>query len=349
MAITTSYELNTSGNPQAAVDTQMPNHFVDQFSSNVYHLAQQKFSRLRQYARQEEVSGESKRIDRYAFVEARDKVGYNVPVEYSDTPQNSRWLTPTTTYRSEMVDSFGKLKMIHSPEAELTRSFAMTMGRSLDYRIIEALVSDAVTGKDASTVEPEGDEEKRVVQSAYSDTATSETGLTFESLLVAKEYFFAKESVQLDEDIVCVLTGQDVVSLLEEERLTSQDYQAMKGLVRGDLTDQSVMGFRFVRTELIRNSAKIPNLVTDSLTAFNPETGTVAGGGIGSLNAGARKVLFFTMNRAVALGISSDIKTRIDEIPEMFHGVQVLSTLDAGCVRIAEEEYLELLIGSVQP
>ena len=125
MAISSAPELITSGNAQTSIDTNLPNHMVKAFSSNIFHLAQQKFSRLRETARIEQVNGETKRIDIYGRNDARSKGAYNQAVVYDVTEQTSRWMTPTTEYMAELVDKFAKLRVIHQPEAELTISFAM--------------------------------------------------------------------------------------------------------------------------------------------------------------------------------------------------------------------------------
>lgn len=342
MANSSAFETATSAVSQTSIDSNIPNHHVKAFSSNIMHLAQQKYSRLRKTARIEQVNGEAKRLERYGAGDALSKDEYNQNVVYSTSEQSSRWITPTTEFRAELVDHFSKLRLIYSPEAELTKSFAMTMGREIDYKVIAGLVNDAQSGKDGSTVVAVTDASKKVVQQTYSAVSGDTGDLSFEALLKAREFFMENESVMDGENIICVCTAKDIVNLLNDPKLTSSDYMQVKALVNGDIN--SALGFEFIRTELINNSTKIPNLITTGATVYEPTDGSV-GAGAGSLQAGARKVLFYTPRRAVALGITEDVKTRLDVIPEMFHSIQVLSTLDMGAVRMDEKEYLEVYIG----
>ena len=85
--------------------------FVKQYSANVFHLSQQKGSRLQERVRKETQQSEAKFFERIGSVEAMEKTGRHSMVEYSDTPHSRRRVSLVDYFHADLVDEEDKLRV----------------------------------------------------------------------------------------------------------------------------------------------------------------------------------------------------------------------------------------------
>ncbi len=133
------------------MSSQITTAMVNQFKTNVFHLAQQKGSNLRNLVRNESQRAEKAYYDYLGKTEMRQKTGRHVKVEYSDTPHGRRMVSLNDFYMADMVDEEDKIKIIQNPESEYTKSFYMAAGRQIDDIIIDSLIGTAYSGKTGQT------------------------------------------------------------------------------------------------------------------------------------------------------------------------------------------------------
>ena len=119
-------------------------HMVKQFSSNVWHLSQQKGSRLRGLVRTESLNGEEGFFDYYGPVVAQEKVGRHSDTTYQETEHGRRRVTMADYFWADLVDNEDKLRLIHDPESQYAKAAMMAMCRKMDDIIIKAALGTSI-------------------------------------------------------------------------------------------------------------------------------------------------------------------------------------------------------------
>lgn len=302
---------------------QVTTHMVKQFSSNVWHLAQQKGSRLRNYVRKESLNGEEGFFDYYGPVTAQEKVGRHSDTTYQETPHGRRRVTMNDYFWADLVDKEDKLRLIHDPESQYAKAAMMAMGRKIDDIIISSALGTGYSGKEGATPIVVPDSQKI---GAFSGGASSP--LNVRTLRAVKKKFAQNE---VDEPLYWVCAAEQIDNLLGETELTSSDFATVKALVNGEVN--SFMGFEFIRLE------RLP--VTSGATTFDAASGQVGVGG-DAIAAGARRNFAFTQS-GLLLALGDDVKGRIDELPQKHYSKQVYASMSMGATRLEESKLVEVL------
>jgi hypothetical protein len=211
--------------------------FVEQYKSNVFHLAQQKGSRLRDAVRTETVTGKSHFFERIGSVAAQKRTSRHSDTPRMDTPHSRRKVTMDDYDWADLIDNEDKVRMLISPQSEYAMAGAWAMGRAMDDAIISAATGNAFGGVSGGTT---------VALPAAQKIAHGSAGLTLEKLIEAKEILDAND-VDPDEPRYCVVTSKQMSNLLNITKVTSADYASVKSLVQGQI--DTYLGFKFLRTE----------------------------------------------------------------------------------------------------
>jgi len=306
------------------MSNQVTTHMVKQFSSNVWHLSQQKGSRLRGLCRKESLNGEEGFFDYYGPVTAQEKIGRHSDTTYQETPHGRRRVTMNDYFWADLVDKEDKLRLIHDPESQYSKAAMMAMGRKMDDILISAALGTAYSGKDGSTAVNLADANKI---GAFDGAAAS--GLNVRTLRAIKKKFHQNEVDMEPLYIVC--QAEQIDNLLGETEITSQDYNTVRALVNGEVN--TFMGFNFVRLE------RLPQ--TTAGTTFDASTGQVGVGG-DTVAAGARRCFAFA-GSGLLLALGDDVKGRIDELPQKHYSKQVYASMSMGATRLEENKFVEIL------
>lgn len=298
---------------------------VKQFSANVFHLSQQKGSRLRGYVRSETQKAKSAFYDRIGSVVATEAVGRHQDTQYSDTPHSRRRVTMKDFRHADLVDQEDKIRILMNPESEYSKAFMMAFGRAMDDVIISAALGTSYAGEEGATSVAFPDSQ---VIAGFDGTTTTGVGLNVETLRAVKKKFNQNEAG--DSDLYFVLSAEQLDNLLGEVEVTSSDYAAVKALVQGDV--DTFMGFKFIRSE------RLP--VTAASTTYTVTNGVI-GAGTGTLAAGARRC-FAWQKEGLLLAIGADVKGRMTEMPNKNYAIQVFASMTIGATRLEEEKVVEI-------
>jgi hypothetical protein len=301
-------------------------HMVKQFSSNVYHLSQQKGSRLRGICRVETLNGEAAFYDSYGEVNAQPKVGRHSDTTYQETPHFRRRVTMDDYFWADLVDKEDKLRLLHDPESQYAKAAMMAMGRKMDDIAIGAALGTSYAGKEGGTPVVLPDVQKI---GAFSGGASS--GLNVRTLRAVKKKF-AQNEVDSD-DLYMIISAEQIDNLLGETEVTSSDYAAIKALVNGEVN--TFMGFNFIRIERLPQTTAIQN--------FNASNGAVGGAGVDSIAIGARRCIATTKS-GILLALGADVTGRVDELPQKHYTKQVYASMTMGGTRLEEEKIVEILV-----
>lgn len=311
---------------------QVTEAFVKQYSSVVFHLSQQKGSRLQDKVRNETQQAESAFWDRIGAVDAQLKVGRHADTTYSDTPHSRRRVTLKDYYYADLVDKEDKIRMLISPESEYVLAAVKALGRSKDDELISAALGNAYGGVDGATPVALPDTQKIA---AHDGSTTTGVNLNVRTLRKVKQKF---DENDVDEDIPRYIahSASQLQSLLSQTEVTSSDFANVKALVMGEM--DTFLGFKFCRIERLPRSA--------TAVTYNDENGSI-GAGDGTLAAVVSRRCFAWAMDGLMLSTAMDITGKIDVLPTKHYSTQVYASLHLGATRMEEEKVVEILCGEV--
>jgi hypothetical protein len=302
---------------------EITDNFSQQYSANVFHLAQQKGSRLKPTVRNETQVGKSAFYDRIGSVTAQLKVGRHSSTPQLDTPHSRRRVTLADYEWADLVDDQDKIRMLHDPTSEYAIAAMWALGRAMDDVIVEALGGTAYAGEAGASTVSLANANKLA---AHTGSALSD--LNLKTLRAAKRML---DQAEVDPSIkrYFVCSAKQIEALLGQTEVTSSDYNSVKALVQGEVN--TFMGFEFIRSERLGAQS--------SALSGSTSTGAV---GSGSSLVGARKCYAYAMDGAL-LSIGQDMKGKISERADKSYAMQVYACMSIGATRMEEAKVVEVL------
>lgn len=278
--------------------------FVQQYTTNVGLLLQQRGSKLRDAVTAGSYTGKAaKAIEQIGAVTAQPRVTRHGDTPLISTPHDARWVFPTDYEWADLIDDQDKLRMLIDPTSPYAINGAYALGRAMDSLIITAALGTAKTGENGT--------DNTAFDTSNQQIGASAAGLTIAKLREAKKILMENEvDVEMDPLFIAV-TAQQLDDLLGTTEVTSSDYNTVKALVQG--TVDSFMGFKFIHTELL--------------------------GIDGSSN---RRVIAWARS-GMHLGLWDDINSRIDQRADKSYSTQVYVKGTFGATRTEEGKVVEIL------
>ena len=225
------------------MSTQITTAFVEQYKSNVFHLAQQKGSRLRDAVRSETVTGKAHFFERIGSTAAQKRTSRHSDTPRMDTPHSRRKVTMDDYDWADLIDNEDKVRMFISPTSDYALAGAYAMGRAMDDAIISAATGTAYGGVAGGT---------SVALPAGQKIAHNSTNLTIAKLLAAKKLLDAAE-VDPDEQRFLICKADQIMDFLNIAEVKSSDYNTIKALAQGQI--DTYLGFKFIRSERLGQDA----------------------------------------------------------------------------------------------
>ena len=227
------------------MSTQVTTAFVQQFSSNVQLLSQQRGSLLRGAVSEESVTGEKAFFDQVGAVAAVKRSSRHGDTPLVETPHSRRMVTMDTYEWADLIDDADKVRMLIDPTSTYAQAAAAAMGRAMDDAIIDAAIGTAKTGKSGAS--------STSMLSGH-QIANGSADLTLAKLIQAKKIFdFASFDPSITRHID---VGPDQIeALLNNTTVTSSDFNTIKALVQGEINQ--FLGFTFHVTNRLAKSGNI--------------------------------------------------------------------------------------------
>ena len=225
------------------MSTQITTAFVEQYKSNVFHLAQQKGSRLRDTVRSETVTGKAHFFERIGSTAAQKRTSRHSDTPRMDTPHSRRKVTMDDYDWADLIDNEDKVRMLISPTSDYALAGAYAMGRAIDDAIISAATGTSYGGVAGGT---------SVVLPAGQKIVHNSTNLTIAKVLAAKKLLDAAE-VDPDEARFLICTADQISDFLNITEVKSSDYNTIKALAQGQI--DTYLGFKFIRSERLGQDA----------------------------------------------------------------------------------------------
>src|SRR5210317_473601 len=107
------------------MSAQVSEHFVQQFTDGITHLAQQEMSRLRGAVDVDpSIVGDRKFYNQLGATTMKKRTSRHGDTEYTDTPHHRRMLTLESYDNADLVDTDDKVQMLTDPTNSYSQSFA---------------------------------------------------------------------------------------------------------------------------------------------------------------------------------------------------------------------------------
>lgn len=283
---------------------QVTTAFVQQYSTNVGLLLQQRGSRLRECVTVGSYTGKAaKVVEQIGAVTAQARTSRHADTPLISTPHDARWCHPTDYEWADMIDDQDKLRMLIDPTSPYAMNGAYALGRAMDSLIITAALGTALTGENGST--------STAFDTANQQIAVGAAGLTVAKLRTAKKKLMAAEvDVEMDPLYVAV-TATQLDNLLGTTEVTSADYNTVKALVAGNV--DTFMGFKFIHTELL------------------------------GLDGSSDRRCIAWAKSGLHLGMWNDITTKVSERADKSYATQVYVKGTFGATRTEEKKVVEII------
>lgn len=239
------------------MSVNIPTHFVQQYSSNIELLLQQKGSKLRNAVTVGSYTGkQASPVNQFGKIEMQAVTTRFAPMGRVDAPADRRWVFPSDFDLPQLLDTFDQLRLITDPKSAYVQNAVMAAGRQFDRLICSAFTGTAKTGEAGTT--------------STSFTAANEVDVSFggtnSKLTVAKlrevKRIMMANFIDFDMEQAFVgITAADHDSLLGEIQVTNRDYNDGVPVLKNGKVD-SFMGFNFIHCELIESVLAGTNEVT---------------------------------------------------------------------------------------
>lgn len=308
---------------------QISTAHVKQFSANVFHLSQQKGSRLRPRVRQESLRGKSGFFDRIGSVVATKLVSRHSDTPQIDTPHSRRRVTMDDYVHADLIDEQDKIRTLFDPANPYAQAFMWALGRAMDDVVIAGGLGTAFGGEDGGTSIVLPDSQKVAGHDGSTTTGVNFNVRTWRRI---KEKF---DSEDVDESISrhIAITSSQLQSLLGETEITSSDFATIKALVQGEV--DAFLGMAVIRTERLGRSS--------SNTTYNVLDGSV-GAGTGTITAANSRRCLAWAQDGILLALGMDLKTRISERDDKNYATQVFASMSIGATRMEEVKVIEVIV-----
>lgn len=289
---------------------QITTAFVEQYSANWQHLAQQKGSRLRGAVRVESVTGRNAYFEQIGSTSARQRTTRHEDTPRMDTPHSRRRVSLADYDWADLIDKEDDVRMLIDPSSAYAQAAAFAMGRAMDDAIIAAADGVAYTGQTGATSTAYATGMTVAVTVRAAGVASANLGLNTAKLINAQQLLDASD-VDPEMPRYIIWNARQRASLLADTRATSGDYNTIRALVQGNI--DTFMGFKFIRCERI-----------------------------GVDGSSYDKVLYFAQD-GLLLGLGKDITTRISERDDKNYATQVFAAMTLGATRMEETKvgYIE--------
>jgi hypothetical protein len=283
---------------------QVSTAFVQQYTTNVQLLLQQRGSKLRDCCTIGSYTGKAgKAVEQIGAVTAQKRTSRHADTPLISTPHDARWVFPDDYEWADMIDDQDKLRMLIDPTSPYAINGAYSLGRSMDDIIIAAALGTAKTGENGST--------DTDFATATQQIAVGGTGLTVAKLRQARRILAGNEVDLKSEMLYIAVTAQQIDNLLGTTEVTSSDFNSVKALVQGDV--DTFMGFKFIQIERL-----------------------------GVDGSGDRRC-FAWAKSGLHVGMWNDINTKISERADKSYATQVYVKGTFGATRTEEKKVVEII------
>ena len=223
-------------------------HFVQQFTTNVALLSQQRMSRFRMATTVGSYTGkQGVPVDQFAPTVAQKRTTRYPALTPIDTQTDRRWVFPSDYDWNDLIDGIDRLRMLIDPQSSYVQNGSSAMNRAMDDEIIAAFFGTAKTGADGST----STTFPAAQQVSASEGAAAATGMNVEKLKAGLQLLLAAEAWDPagGDPIYCAITAKQNRNLMDEVQVINADYNSNEQAVVNDGFIQKWGKVNFIHSE----------------------------------------------------------------------------------------------------
>lgn len=222
-------------------------HFVQQYTTNVQLLSQQKMSRLREAVTTGKYVGkQGVPVDQFAPTVANLRTTRYPQLTPADIQSDRRWVFPRDYDWNDLIDSIDKLRLLIDPQSSYVQSGTAALNRAMDDEIVAAFFGTAKTGVDGTvnTVFLTAN------QVSASEGASAATGMNVEKLKAGVQLLLGNEAwmPESGNPIYCAINSKQNRNLMDEIQIINSDYNGDK-MVQNQGFVQSWGVIKFIHSE----------------------------------------------------------------------------------------------------
>jgi hypothetical protein len=277
---------------------------VDEFSADTFHLAQQKFSRLRDTVDTDTVNSEQKSYDQIGLTAMNLRTERHGDTEYNDTPHERRWLYTAPYDVADLVDKPDKVRVLQDPTSRYSQSFQMAAGRQIDDVIIAAYFASVNTGRNGAS---------SAAHPASHQVDATAANMTLAKVVECTRILNESEEDEQEERFIIPAAKNLEFFLVNVSEVQSIDTNTVRALVAG--TIDTFLGLTWKRSERTNYTA-----ATDI------------------------RIIPVYNKSAMMLGMAEEPMGTIDRLPTKRNSIQVLFQMDLGSIRMRDTGVIQLTI-----
>lgn len=287
----------------------VPNHFIEEYRSNVAHLLQYEGAKLRDKVTVGSYqSNGGTVVDQYGALEMSEVVTRFAPMPRTDAAMERVWIYPRDFDVSPMVDPFDLERMMTDPKSAIVVSCAKAGRRKMDEVIFGAFYAQMKKGVKGESTE-NFDTTNHRVDAAIG--ASGDTGLNVDKIIRGKRLLQDAEVDTDMEQVFLAITPEQHEDLLRQTQITSSEYFG-RAILGADGNVRAVAGVNIVI------STRVPSNASYRLCPMWVQSG-------------------------MHLGIWSDMETRIDPRPDI-QGIpyQIYTKMSVSATRVEAGRVIQI-------
>lgn len=294
------------------MSVNIPNHFVEQYTTNVAHLLQIQGNKMRPYVTEGSYTGEGgAAVDQFGAVEMQEVTSRFQPMGRVDAAVDRRWVYPVDYSLPQIVDTFDKLRLMIDPQGPLAQAAVKAAGRKMDEVIFNSFFADAKTGKQGGTT-TSFDTTNHRVDAAIG--ASADTGLNVDKILRGIRLLEDNDVDTEMEMPILAITPVQHENLKRQTQVINSDYFTKGGapVLSADGRVTEFAGCKIVVSRLVPSNASY-------------------------------RLCPLWVPSGMHLGVWSDVSARVDERPDI-EGVpyQLYTTMTVGATRMEEGRVIQI-------
>lgn len=324
---------------------EIPKHYADMFSANVFYLAQQVKGAIAPYVRVEAHAAGAETV----FYDSFKKTKVNKRTERAqqtnlvEVERDRRAVRADWYDWASVIDKIDTAKTIHKPDNPLVKIATWAFTVNKDEVCYEAALGTAYTGRKGLTpVALPLSQKLAAFDPVTPATANNIKPLNIATLARVKRKFSEKEvgsqaGMYPGATFHFLCKPGQIEQMLNDPDITTIDRNSVKALVRGEV--DSFMGFTFHEWNGVET--------LNTPFQYQPLTGeVVTGSPAGSITSGTavydRCMAWYT--DGILLSVGQGLRTKFAERADLSHVKQIYMDAHLGATRMEEEKVIEVLV-----
>ena len=239
------------------MSVNVPDIFVQQYSSNLEMLLQQKQSKIRAAVTVGSHFGkQASPVDQIGKIEMQTVTSRFAPMGRVDATFDRRWVFPTDYDLPQLIDQFDRLRELADLNGTYVQNALAAANRKFDSVLLTAMLGTAKTGETGATSTSfDSNNEVDVAVGGANSKLNLAKLRELKRLMMANDVDFEREEVFI------AIPAADHDALLGEIQITSADFNGgMPVLQQGRIME--FMGFKFIFCQLVETVCAGTNEVT---------------------------------------------------------------------------------------